>query len=100
MTITYRNVPSIIHSTCFNNQKFVFLRKMHTDLRVTHWKQREIIKSTFILFLKDRGGKILKCMLNVKRFSQEIKNMLGISNRGNLKEGIVIKMLEGLDKQK
>lgn len=60
MTITYRNVPSIIHSTCFNNQKFVFLRKMHTDLRVTHWKQREIIKSTFILFSKDRGGKNLK----------------------------------------
>ena len=40
-------------------------------------------------------------MLSLKRFSQEIKkNMLGISNTGNLIQGIVIKILKGLEKQK
>ena len=41
-------------------------------------------------------------MLNLKTLGQEIKKKtaLGISNRGNLIQGIAIKMLEGLEKQK
>lgn len=39
-------------------------------------------------------------MLSLKTLHQEIKNMLGVSNRGYLIQGIVIKMLEGWKKKR
>lgn len=36
-------------------------------------------------------------MLSLKTLHPEIKNTLGVSNRGYLIQGIVIKMLEGLE---
>lgn len=99
MTIICSNFPSTICSSCVNNPKYIS-ENMHTDLSVTHWRHREIVEYNLHFPVKIEAKKVLTCMLSLKTLGREIKYTLGISNRGNLIQGIVIKMLEGLEKQK
>lgn len=60
MIIICGSIPSPICSICTNNTKYIFLRNVHTDLSVTHWRHRERAEYVFTLFLKNRGEKNLK----------------------------------------
>ena len=82
-------------------EKFIFLRKIHTD-RKCNSLEVERIKSIFTLFLKDREKTFFKCILSFKRSSREIKkkNILGMSNRGNLVQGIVLEMFRRAEQTK
>lgn len=75
MNIICSNIPSTACSSCATKPKYVFLRNMHTDLSVTHWRHREIVEYNLHLFLQkiEAKKKILTCMLNLKTLGQEIK---------------------------